>query len=160
MRNENNSMPSAPRRKMHPTLYAFLVMPFDPVTDKSPLLFYAERAVLVSLWYRTGKLNFRRNAAKAQVIEAINDEVAYISPEFLFAATGLLRPSELAAHVWISCAFCLTRLPHVLLMCASFRPRINKETLICQLKYLMYLHREVLPLCMHCMTCMKCPARS
>lgn len=100
MRNENNSMPSAPRRKMHPTLYAFLVMPFDPVTDKSPLLFYAERAVLVSLWYRTGKLNFRRNATKAQVIEAINDEVAYISPEFLFAATGLLRPSELAAHVW------------------------------------------------------------
>lgn len=100
MQNKNDSMPSAPCRKMHPALYAFLIMPFDSVTDESPLLFYAERAVLVSLWYRTGKLNFRRDATKAQVIEAINDEVAYISPEFLFAATGLLRPSELAARIW------------------------------------------------------------
>lgn len=100
MRNKNDCMPGAPRRKMHPTLYTFLAMPFDPVTDESPLLFYAERAVLASLWYRTDKLNFRRDATKKQVVEAINDEVAHISPEFLFAATGLLRPSELAARIW------------------------------------------------------------
>lgn len=100
MQNKSPSNSSVSLQKMHPTLYAFLATPFDPVTDESPLLFYAERAVLASLWYRTDKLNFRRDATSAQVIEAINSEVAYISPDFLFAATGLFRPSELAAHIW------------------------------------------------------------
>lgn len=87
-------------RKMHPTLYAFLVAPYDPDVDGDPLAFYAERAVLASLWYRTDKLAFRRDATMAQVHEAINDETAYISTELLIAATGLFRPSELAAHIW------------------------------------------------------------
>lgn len=87
-------------RKMHPALYAFLVATYDPDIDGDPLAFYAERAVLVSLWYRTDKLAFRRNATTGQVHEAINDETAYISLELLLAATGLFRPSELAARIW------------------------------------------------------------
>lgn len=91
---------SCRNRKMHPTLYAFLVATYDPEVDDDPLTFYAERAVLVSLWYRTDKLAFRRDATAVQVIEAINDETAYISTELLIAATGLFRPSELAARIW------------------------------------------------------------
>lgn len=100
MPNDKNSARNIPMRKMHPSLYTYLTAPFDPVTDESPLLFYAERAVIVSMWYRTDKLNFRRDATETQVREAINDAVAYIAPDFLFAATGLLRPSELAAEIW------------------------------------------------------------
>lgn len=99
LRNIHVSAPCR-RRKMHPTLYAFLVAPYDPDIDGDPLAFYAERAVLASLWYRTDKLAFRRTATTAQVHEAINDETAYISLELLIAATGLFRPSELAARIW------------------------------------------------------------
>lgn len=88
------------RRKMHPALYAFMTAQYDPDVDGDPLAFYAERAVIASLWYRTDKLAFRRTATTAQVREAINDETAYISTELLIAATGLFRPSELAARIW------------------------------------------------------------
>lgn len=88
------------RRKMHPTLYTFMASQYDPDVDGNPLAFYAERAVLASLWYRTNKLAFRRDATAAQVSEAINDETAYISTELLIAATGLFQPSELAARIW------------------------------------------------------------
>lgn len=88
------------RRKMHPTLYTFMTAQYDPDVDGNPLAFYAERAVLASLWYRTDKLAFRRDATRAQVGEAINDETAYIATELLIAATGLFRPSELAARIW------------------------------------------------------------
>lgn len=90
----------ARRRKMHPTLYTFMASQYDPDIDGNPLAFYAERAVLASLWYRTDKLVFRRDATHAQVSEVINDETAYIATELLIAATGLFHPSELAARIW------------------------------------------------------------
>lgn len=99
LRNIHVSAPSR-MRKMHPTLYAFMTAKYDRDVDGDPLAFYAERAVLASLWYRTDKLAFRRNATAAQVIEAINNETAYIATELLMAATGLFRPSELAARIW------------------------------------------------------------
>lgn len=99
LRNIHVSAPCR-RRKMHPTLYAFMTAQYDPDVDDNPLAFYAERAVLASLWYRTDKLAFRRDATTAQVHEAINDETAYISTELLIAATGLFRPSELAERIW------------------------------------------------------------
>lgn len=99
LRNIHVSAPSR-RQKMHPTLYAFMTAQYDPVVDDNSLVFYAERAVLASLWYRTDKLAFRRDATAAQVIEAINDETAYISTELLIAATGIFRPSELVARIW------------------------------------------------------------
>ena len=88
------------RRKMHPTLYTFMASQYDPDVDGNPLAFYAERALLASLWYRPDKLVFRRDATAAQVSEAINDETAYIATELLIAATGLFRPSELAERIW------------------------------------------------------------
>lgn len=88
------------RRKMHPTLYTFMASQYDPDVDGNPLAFYAERALLALLWYRTDKLVFRRDATAAQVSEAINDETAYIATELLIAATGLFRPSELAERIW------------------------------------------------------------